>query len=316
MISTFTNVYTNRIERLSEAKFAYLMLSPALLLVIAMALWPMLWTFEMSLHADTRLAAGMVGEFVGIQNYIDLLSGEKKIFLPQPFFSLSDPFSSALPVTLIFTVVSVSIETILGLVIALILNKKFRGRDIFRTAVILPWAVPIVIQGMMFYLLFTDPVGIAGNVMYDLGIFAEKAPLAFSRSATIVAIIADVWKQSAFMALIILAGLQTIDRKLYNVSKIEGASRWDQFKTITVPLVLPAIIVALIFRTIGAMRVYGLVIGIANCNTIPTLSCLAVGTFRNQRFATSATIGVTMAVIVGILVTLYLWKYNDMQGGI
>lgn len=311
--------YGNRIERLSEAKYAYLMLSPALLLVSLMAIWPMLWTAEISLHADTRLSGGLVGDLIGLQNYRDLISGNFDVFLPQPFFNLSSPFSSALLVTVIFTVISVALETIIGLGMALILNKQFKGRDIFRTAVLLPWAVPVVIQAMMFYLLFTDPIGVAGNVFYDLGLFSSEAPLAYSASATAVAILADVWKQSAFMALIILAGLQTVDRKLYNVAEIEGASRWDQFITITFPIVLPAVIVALIFRTIGAMRVYGVVVGLANCNTIPTLSCLSVLTFQNQRYATSATIAIVMAVIVGLFITIYMWKYNDIQrsqGGI
>jgi ABC-type sugar transport system permease subunit len=304
----------NRIERLSDVQFAYLMLLPSVLLLGTMALWPLIATFEMSLHADNLFSAGSVGRFVGLDHYTAILSGQANDILPRPFFDLTHPFTSALTVTLIFTVVAVTIETVLGFGQALVLDKSFRGRRWVRVALIFPWAVPIVIQGMIFLLMFQPSIGFVVEPLQQLGVISS-APLSDSASVLFIVIIADVWKQSAFMALLILAGLQSIDRELYNVGKVAGASKWQQFKTITFPLVLPAVLVALLFRTIAAMKVYGQVETISNCNTLPTLSCQVVSTFNTGRYASAATIAFITAAIIGIILSVYIIKFVRMDRG-
>jgi multiple sugar transport system permease protein len=305
------------LEDMSEAQFAYLMLTPLLLLLGSMAFWPLVRTFEMSLHADSVLTSGAVGELVGFETYIEILAGNRNAFLPSPVFDLSSPFQSALTVTLIFTALAVSIETVVGFGQALILNKSFTGRRWVRLVLILPWAVPIVVQGTIFFLLFSPEVGFIVDPLNQLGLISQS-PLATSQDSLFIMVLADVWRQSAFMTLLILAGLQSIDRSLYDVAKIAGASRWQQFKTITFPLVLPALLVALLFRTIGAMKIYGTIETATTCTTVPSLSCLVVGTFNTGRYGSASTIAFIMAFMIGILLMVYLAFIvkSDQAGGI
>lgn len=306
----------NRIERLSDTQFVYLMLTPVLLLLGSMAVWPLLRTFDMSLHADSLTSSTELGDFIGLKNYVLILTGKANPLLPRPFFNLGRPFTSAVTVTLIFAVVAVGIETVLGFAQALVLDREFRGRRWLRVALIFPWAVPIVIQGMIFFLFFQPGIGFAVEPLKQLGILSA-APLSNSRSALLLIIVGDIWKQSAFMALLILAGLQSIDRSLYDVAKVSGASTFQQFRTITLPLVMPALLVALLFRTIAALKVYGIVETIANCNTVPTLTCLVISTWNANRFASAATISFIIAAAIGLILMVYLaLLQNQEYGGI
>ena len=301
------------VENLSDTQFAYLLLAPSLVIFAVVAFWPLARTFQMSLHANSLYGAERLGQFVGLQNYVELLTGQMNASLPRPFFDLAQPFKSAVTVTLIFTVVSVTLETLIGFGQALILNQDFRGRRWVRVAIILPWAVPIVIQGMIFYLLFQPTVGFLVEPLHQLGLFSTT-PQANSMDSLIIVIVADVWKTSAFMALIILAGLQSVDRSLYDVAKVSGASKLEAFKTVTLPLVLPSVLVAMLFRTIGAMRVYGLITTVSSCSTVPSLSCLVVQTFSTSRYAAAAAVAFVTAALIGGVVTVYIVKFADVQG--
>lgn len=306
------------VENLSEEQFAYLMLLPAFVLVAAFAVWPLIETFQLSLHADNLGGSGYVGELVGLDNYVGILTGQLTAILGSPFLSLDQPLQSALPVTLIYTAVSVAFELVIGFGMALVLDKEFYGRRWVRVAIILPWAVPIAIQGMIFYLMFLPSVGFGTEVMYSLGFFSET-PFINSGDLLVMVIVADVWKTSAFIALIVLAGLQSIDRELYRVSKVAGASAWQRFRYITFPLVVPALLVALLFRTIQAMRVFGVIRtigGSGGCRTLPTLSCLVVTTFRGSgRYGTAAALAFVTAAIVAIVALVYVVGFADLDKG-
>ncbi|WP_135825741.1 carbohydrate ABC transporter permease [Halorussus ruber] len=302
-------------ENLSDPQFAYLLLTPVLLLLGLIAFWPLLSTFRMSLFADNLVGSAALGEFVGLENYVALLTGERDALLVRPFLDPSTPFRSALTVTLIFTLFSVFFETVVGFAQALVLDQDFRGRRWVRVAIIIPWAVPIVIQGMIFFLLFQPNIGFLVDPLQNWGIFSAT-PLSNPVDSMIILIVADVWKTSAFMALIILAGLQSVDRSLYDVGRVAGASKYQQFKMITLPLVLPSVLVAMLFRTIGAMRIYGLIETVVGCNTVPSLSCLVVTTFRGSRmYGTSAAVAFITAGLIGLVVSVYIVKYADTETG-
>jgi len=277
------------------------------LLLGAIAFWPLASTFEMSLRADSLVGAANIGEFVGLDNYVDLLTGARDAVIGVPFFDLSRPFSSALLVTIIFAAVSVLLETILGFAAALALDKEFTGRRWVRVALILPWSV--------FFLMFAPGVGFATPPLADLGVI-DSTPLNDSLDSLMIVIVADVWKTTAFMMLLILAGLQSIDRDLYNVGKVAGATRWQQFKLITFPLVLPAILVAMLFRTINAMRVFGLIESVSGCGTVPSLSCMVVSTFGSRRYGTSAAIAFITAAIIGAVVLVYIVRFARSRQGV
>ncbi|WP_348610255.1 carbohydrate ABC transporter permease [Halobaculum rarum] len=315
-----SGVYVNTVrwmENLSETQYAYLLLSPALLLLAVIALWPLLSTFRISLFADS-VGAASVGGFVGLENYVAILTGERSALLPSPFLpdslTVDALFNSALAVTLVFTLISVSFETIIGFVQALVLDQEFSGRRWVRVAIILPWAIPIVVQGMIFYLMFQPNVGfLVGTsqnpaLLNQLGLLTTT-PLANAQDATMIVIVADIWKTTAFMALLILAGMQSIDRSLFDVAKVAGASPWQRFKYITLPIILPTVLVAMLFRTIQAMRIYGLIETVAGCTTVPSLSCLVVTTWSNRMLGSSATIAFVTAAIIGIVVSVYIVGY-------
>jgi multiple sugar transport system permease protein len=303
-----------RIETLSDTQFAYLLLSPIFLIMGLIAFWPLFSTLQMSLHADSLIGASNIGEFVGLENYVALLTGERSAVLPQPFIDLDNPLKSSLIVTIVFAVVSVFFETLVGFGQALVLDQDFRGRRWVRVAIIIPWAVPVVIQGMIFYLLFQPGIGFLVEPLSELGLISTT-PLNDTVDSLLIVIAADVWKTSAFMALLILAGLQSIDRNLYNVARVAGASKWQQFKLITFPLVLPAVMVAMLFRTISAMRIYGLIETVSGCTKVPSLSCMVVSTFGSRRYGTSAAIAFVTAAIIAVAVSVYIVKFADSNRG-
>ena len=302
-------------ESLNDAQYAYLLLTPAFLLLGLLAFYPLVATFNISLHADALRGSAQVGEFVGFQNYVALLTGQlDDVALPTPFLDLSAPFSSALIVTAVFTIVSVLFETIIGFGQALVLDQDFRGRRWVRVAIIIPWAVPLVVQGMIFYLIFQPGVGF-GVPLVQQWLGFSGTPLENGFEALFLVIVADIWKTTAFMALLILAGLQSVDRSLYDVAKVSGASMWQQFKMITFPLILPTVGVAILFRMLGAAKVYGLIVAMTGCTTVPSLSCLVVTTFSTRRYGTAAAVAFVTAAIIGILVTGYIVKFYAGDDG-
>jgi len=308
-------VFLRWLENLSDTQYAYLLLTPVFVLLGIVAIYPLLRTFELSLYAVSTDLSSV--RFVGLDNYVALFTGEKNRFLPggttflPTGFDAASLLDSALVITLIFAVASVLFETLIGLGQALVLDQDFYGRRWVRAAIIIPWAVPIVIQGMMFFLMFDSNVGFATPILADLGVVAPTNTLNDTISATFIIIVADIWKTSAFMALLILAGLQSINRNLYDVARVAGASKWQQFRYITLPLILPTIGVAVLFRSVQAMRVYGIIDTVSSCTVVPSLSCMVVSTF-NTHEGTSAAIAFVTAAIIGVVVMgIILWQGED-----
>ena len=181
--------------------------------------------------------------FVGLDNYAFI-------------FSDSD-FWHAVWVTLIFTFFSVTIEAVLGLTVALVANSKFKGRTLLRVAILIPWAIPTVVSSQIWRWMFNDIYGVANLILANLHIIPHKlAWLATPETALPVIIAVDVWKTTPFMSLLLLAGLQLIPGDLYEAASIDGATGIKSFFAITLPLVTPTLLVALIFRTLDALRVF------------------------------------------------------------
>ena len=306
-------------ENLSEEAYAYLLLVPAFLVLAVIAFWPLWRTFRLSLFEDELFGAAKVGDFVGLQNYVDVITNQNPL-LARPLIDLTGGtpfFRQALFVTIAFAVISVVFETVIGFGQAYIMAKEYHGRRWVRVAIILPWAIPIVIQGMLFYLLFNPSVGFLSDPLQAIGVFGAN-PLTDSTDAFIITTVADIWKTSAFMALLILAGMQSIDKSLYDVAEVAGASPWQRFRHITLPLILPALLVAMLFRTIDAMRVYGIIEASgAGCGTVPSLSCLVVDTMfgSTQAYASAATVAFITAIVIGIAITVYLLALKVSSGG-
>jgi trehalose/maltose transport system permease protein len=223
-----------------ERRTAYYMVLPALLVIVVVAFFPILYGIVLSLTDSTVTA---FGSFVGLENYTEMFQ---------------DPdFRVGLFNTVIFTVVSVALEFIIGLAIALAVNRAFRGRGLVRAAILVPWAFPTVISAVMWRLMFQPGIGIFQYVAETIGLVSGPV-LSDPALLLIAAILIDVWKTMPFMALLLLAGLQVIPGEVYEAARVDGANVWQRFFRITLPLLKGAILVAVLFRTLDAYRVYDL----------------------------------------------------------
>ncbi len=230
----------------SRERLAWLLVLPSLLVVALIALYPLVETFRLS-FTNTRLASAREPRFVGLDNYQSLLQEEA--------------FRSTIWHTVVFTASSVFFETLLGLAIALVIHSNFRGRGGVRTAMLVPWAIPTVVSASMWQWMYHDVFGIVNDILvYRLHILDQKVAWLANPATALPAIIAvDVWKTTPFMALLLLAGLQLIPGDVYEASTVDGASKVQQFFQITLPLLKPALLVALIFRTLDAFRVFDVI---------------------------------------------------------
>ena len=223
-----------------ERRTAYYMVLPSLLIIVVIAFFPILYGIVLSLTDSTVTA---FGSFIGLENYVEMFQ---------------DPdFRVGLTNTVIFTVVSVTLEFIIGLGIALAVNRAFRGRGLVRAAILVPWAFPTVISAVMWRLMFQPGIGIFQYLGETIGIISGPV-LSDPTLLLISAIIIDVWKTTPFMALLLLAGLQVIPGDVYEAARVDGANVYQRFFQITLPLLKGAILVAVLFRTLDSYRVYDL----------------------------------------------------------
>src|SRR3954452_5733103 len=233
-----------RSKGIPERRLAKLMVAPSLILIALVAAWPIIYALWLSLHEYSVRVAGLsrwAGP-VGLRNYSN---------------ALSDPdWWAAFTHTIIFTVASVSLELVIGLGMALGMHAAFRGQGLLRTVVLVPWAVLTVVTAIMWQTIFVSPYGIVNTVFGAIGLPDDTVWLRQQPQALIVMIIADTWKTAPFMALLLLAGLQVIPGDIYEAAKVDGATAWQRFTRITLPLLMPALLVALIFRTLDALRIF------------------------------------------------------------
>lgn len=278
-----------------ERRTAYFMILPALLIILLVAFFPIAYSVYLSLFQSN---INNVGQFVGLQNYVQMFQNEA--------------FLNGLSNTVIFTVVSVFFEFMIGLAIALAINRAFRGRGLVRAAILVPWAFPTVISAVMFRLMFQDPVGIINYAARSIGLIT-KPILSDETLLLIAAIGVDVWKTTPFMALLLLAGLQTIPGDVYEAARVDGASVMQRFFRITLPLLKPAILVAVLFRTLDSWRVYDLFWGMA-ARELESLSTFVYTGVRISQL--NFSVGNAAAVFIFVtafLIAIFFIKVLGMQ---
>ena len=271
------------------------MTTPTVIVIILVALYPLARAFYLSL-TNARLGSPRAPEFVGFSNYIDLFR--------------DDIFIADVGQTIYFAAVSVALELVLGLGIALVINSNFKGRGLMRTAMLVPWAIPTVVSAQMWKWMFNDVYGVINDILVrKLGILGE--PMAFLQSPTLALpaiIMVDVWKTTPFMALLLLAGLQVISADLYEAGSIDGATGWQSFRHITLPLLAPAILVAVIFRTLDALRVFDVIyVMTSGANRTESMAVYARRVLIDfQQLGYGSAVSVMIFVIIMLFVVLYL----------
>ena len=235
--------------------------------------------------------------FIGIDNYKKYFQ-DKRMWL-----SLGN--------TTFFTVVSVAFELVLGMLIALLINRAFKGRGLIRASVLIPWAVPTAVAAMMWGFLYDGQSGIVAHYLTQLHIIPGASWLLSTGSGGLFSVIlADVWKTTPYMALLLLAGLQTIPQSLYEASSVDGSNKWQQFFKITLPLLKSSILVALLFRTLDAFRVFDLIYvltGGGPANSTESISVYAYKIlFAQQNFGEGSTLSVIVFLCVALISFIYV----------
>jgi multiple sugar transport system permease protein len=211
--------------------------------------------------------------------------------------------------TLLFTVASVTLELTLGCILALAMNRTFRGRGLVRAAILVPWAIPTVVAALIWRFMFDGDSGIVNAALTAIGV---SPPVWFvdRLAAWVPVVLGDVWKETPFVALLLLAGLQGIDPSLYEAARIDGASAWRQFRHVTLPLLKPALLVALIFRTRDAFRVFDLVYVMTGGGPGTATEPIALYTFtsllQNLRFGYGSALSVLVFLVAFLLAVGYI----------
>ncbi|RQR24065.1 sugar ABC transporter permease [Burkholderia sp. Bp9143] len=276
---------------------AWLLVAPALLTLAAIAGWPLLRTAWFS-FTDAQLANLSLRQFVGLDNYIG------------PAGVLRDPdWWQAVGNTVLFSVVSVTLETLTGLGVALLLDTPSRLRTLLRAAVLVPWAIPTVVSAKVWSWMLNDQFGIVNAMLMSIGAIHE--PLAFTADARLVfptIVLVDVWKTTPFMALLMLAALQTVPRDCYEAARVDGVPRWRMFRSVTLPLIVPGMLVAMVFRSLDALRVFDLIY-VMTSNSRVTKS---MSVYVREQLIDFQQVGFGSAAAMLLFVTIVLFTIGYM----
>jgi len=228
---------------LGNGVFPYFLVAPTIIIIALVAVYPIIDSIRLSFLSNPLVPSGST--FVGLKNYIQVIG---------------DPaFRSSIGITIIFSVVSVALETLVGFAVALLMNQTFRGRGLVRTAILIPFAFPTIVSGQIWLLMFNAQNGVLTYLMQATHLLAPGDSLLRTPTGLVTAaIIIDVWKTTPFMALLLLAGLQVIPGELYEAAGVDGSNRLQQFWTITLPMLRSALLIALMFRLLDALRAFDL----------------------------------------------------------
>ncbi|ASU81073.1 sugar ABC transporter permease [Actinopolyspora erythraea] len=278
------------------ARLASALVSPTLLVLAVVVMYPILAALYQSLFVSgQRLdAQGFVvegREFVGLGTYADILFGPA-----------AERFWNAFWNTTFFTVVTVTLEAVLGMAMALVMHQAFRGRGLVRASVLVPWAIPTAVSALLWRWIFA-PDGVANAVLGEQVLWSSQAI-----ASKIAVITAEVWKTAPFVGLLVLAGLQVISREVHEAATVDGAGSWRRFWHITLPLVKPALVVAVLFRMLDALRMFDLpfiLIG-QQKDSVETLSMLAFSEATNVHYGPAAAYATLLFAYVALIAFVFV----------
>ncbi|MFK7601453.1 carbohydrate ABC transporter permease [Deinococcus sp. SM5_A1] len=281
---------------------AFWLLLPTLIAIALVAGFPLYRTIFFSAQEANLTTPGQA-TFVGLENFwFTTTEGIGLGFMQDP------QWWTAVRNTLIFTVFSVALETVFGMIIALVVNSAFAGRSFLRTAMLVPWAIPTVVSAQMWAYMYNDSFGLIGQ-----GLLGGQALLADSSTAIWAMIAVDVWKTTSFMALLILAGLQSLPGDMYEAADMDGASKWTQFWRMTLPLLRPALLVALVFRSLDALRVFDIMYVMLGANVAASTSMTGYARQQlidNQLLGTGSAVSVAIFIIIMAIVVIYVTAFR------
>ena len=290
--------------RAQDRRLGYMLVAPVVIVLLAITAYPLFYNVWNSFHNVDYENAATFGSWAGLANYARLFT--------------SHQFVPALTRTIGFTVVSVAVETSIGLAVALALNKPFRGRGLVRAAVFIPWAVPTVVSAELWKTMFDPQSGFVNYILSELHLpLASTTWLDGTWTAWAAILVADAWRNTPFMAIVLLAGLQVIPQDIYEAARIDGASAWQTFLRLTLPLLKPALMVAVIFRTLSSFLIFDVVYimtGGGPGTSTQVLSVLDYQAFlANLDFGFGGAIAVALVVMALIIAAFYVRAFRIEQ---
>jgi multiple sugar transport system permease protein len=291
---------TSKSDPQKHGRLAVLLLTPTFLVLALVIAYPLIAAIRESLYQkkDGLDANGFVVKgdtFVGVDNYTAIFKGET-----------GTRFWNAFVNTTFFTVTTLVLEVVIGVSMAMVMHHALRGKGLVRASILVPWAIPTVVSALMWQFIFQAD-GVANQILNSQVLWTTEG-----FHAKIAVIIADVWKTAPFVGLLVLAGLQIIPTDVYEAARVDGASSWKQFWRITLPLVKPALLVAILFRGLDALRMFDLpyvMIG-QRKSSVETLSMLAQEQASNLRFGPAAA----YAVVLFLYVSLVAYGFVKLLG--
>jgi ABC-type sugar transport system permease subunit len=288
----------SRLEH-NEGLFAFLLVLPALLLITALFVYPLVYSFVVSFFRSDLRYPGV--HFRGLGNYVDIFRDPDLV--------------ASFGRTVYFTVVSIAIEMVVGITVAVAFNGRFAGRPIARSIILVPWAVPPVVNGIIWNWLVHPKIGVVNYLLTAVGIMDRYKPwLADPAWAMNIIILADAWKWTPLVVLLVLAGLQAIPEELYEAARMDGASGPAVFFRVTLPCVLWPVLVTLILRTVEAVRVFDIIYimtrgGPASSTKVTTFHVWEI-VFRYHNLGTGSALAYTVTLLIVALAVLYYRLMN------
>lgn len=276
----------------SERKLAFLLIAPAVVLMLAVTGYPIAYAVWLSLQRN-NMAAPDDTEFIGLENYVTILTDQ---YWWTAFF-----------VTLGITVVSVAIEFVLGMALALVMHRTIFGKGVVRTAILIPYGIVTVAASYSWYYAWTPGTGYLANLLPE-----GSAPLTEQLPSLAIVVLAEVWKTTPFMALLLLAGLALVPQDLLNAAQVDGAGAWNRLTKVILPLIKPAILVALLFRTLDAFRIFdNIYILTGGANNTGSVSILG---YDNLFKAFNVGLGSAISVLIFLCVAIIAFIYIKIFG--
>jgi len=277
-------------------RFAALLLIPSVIVVFGIVIYPILRTLYTSFH-DVNSPFPGTYPFVGFDNYTHALG--------------NPDFWSAVRRTAYFTIVSTTLELVFGLAIAMLLAAPLRARWLFRSIVVLPWALPTIVNGALWRYIFNAQYGVLNAILTQVGLQDNYHAWLNSQTFALNAVIfADVWKNTSLVAFLLLAGLTTIPRELYEAARVDGVSAWQAFLRITLPMLKPAIVIVLVLRTIEAFKVFDIIYVMTRGGPANGTQSVALYTyqqaFSNELFGYGAALAYLIVVFIAIFAIVYM----------
>ena len=287
-----------------QGTLAGILLSPTMLVLLVVVGIPIMMSVRESFFAipsgvDENGRRFTEEQFVGFYNFTSIFTKPETV---NAVWGSMGRLANAFINTSFFTVICVSLETVLGVAMALIMARAFRGRGLVRAAILVPWAIPTIVSAMMWKLIF-DSAGVANKILGQTVLWLGDGP-----QSQWAIIIADVWKTAPFIGLLALAGLQTISSDVYEAARVDGANAWQTFRKITLPLMKPALVVAVLFRTLDTLRMFDLPYGMIGLNkySVETMSMFAYTEARNLRYGPAAAYSIILFLYLMVIAYLFV----------